>query len=249
MFRYAVLLLTLAVTTSCLTPDLEEQQSPDEELSRLLQELREVRGGSFSRTRHGSLSRSEVAVREGELVAGVRKLSFVYPRHVPVLVATAALEYEAGRLVAAQRQLDQALSLEPTHVPATALRIRIAAEQGNLPYARRSLEEQLRMSPDSAFLHESMAGLLYLLGEYENAQRELTLAGRLSVGDQTDERVRNWRLQYNLGLVAEAQGKIATAKRHYARAHELQPEFEHAQRRWRWLELMSKPAPGAGPVD
>ena len=56
----------------------------------------------------------------------MRNLATLHPRHVPTLVANAALAYEGGDPVRAQKYLDQALRVDPGHVQATLLRIRIA---------------------------------------------------------------------------------------------------------------------------
>ena len=202
--------------------------SPDARLADLLVELRDLRGG-FSRSELGV--GYDEAEQEGRIIADVRALALDHPRHVPTLVANASLAFEAADPVGAQKYLDQALRVEPRHIDATLLRVRIAAEAGNLPYARRRLEELLDLTPDEASLHEALAGVLYLDGEYERATRELELAARLR-----ETTVPGGVTDYHRGLVAEAAGDLDAARAHYRRSLELDPDFEPAARRWRWLE-------------
>lgn len=224
-------LLGLALAGACLTPPPASVSSPDAELTEVLEELADVRGGGFEREPGAGF---DVAAREGSLTRELRKLAFLYPRHVPTLVANAALSYENNDPVRAQKYLDQALALEPEHVPATLLRVRIACEGGNLPYARRKLNELLELRPDDPGLHEALAGVFYLMGEFEQASRELDLVERLRIGDEG-----RWRTEYHRGLIAEAQEQYLEARSFYTRSRRFNPAFDKAIHRGRWLDGLS----------
>ena len=221
------LLLAFCSLASCLTPTPTWYGKPDQELEALLSQLRDVRGGAFE----GEASRAPESPQEGELVRAIEALSLTYPSHVPVLVACASLAYERSDSVRAQKLLDQALAIRPDHVPATLLRVRIASEAGNLPYARRRLTEQLQLTPDDSVLHEAYAGVLYLLGDYEEALLELDLSDRLRRAPQG-----GWSTNYHRGLIAEAQGDLGAALGYYQLSCAQNTEFEPAARRRRWLE-------------
>lgn len=209
--------------------------SPDAELAQLLLELKRLRGGSLE----GSLEDRGTRSRENEIARELREMTLVHPRHVPTLVANAAVAYEGNDSTGAQRFLDQALRLQPDHVSATLLRVRIAAEAGNLPYSLRKLEEQIQLAPDSPALRETRAGVYFLLEDYERALFDLDTVERLR-GDEED----SWRTEYHRGLIAEAQGLNQKAQDHYFRCRELNPDFEAAERRWYWLESSESSAPG-----
>ena len=162
-------LSALLLAPSCLTPDPGIEPPPDAELQRTLEALRDSRGGAFE----DSSERSE-----DKLLGELRGLAFKHPRHVPTLVANAAVAYEQGDPVGAQRYVDQALDVDPGHVHATLLRVRIAAEGGSLQYASRWLRSQLQLAPDNATVREAYAGILYLQAEYEQAE----LSSRASRG-------------------------------------------------------------------
>lgn len=224
---HAVIVFALA-GAGCLTPSPRHVGSPDTQLESLLVDLRDTRGGTFERDRAVG---SDEAGREAMVSREVSALALRFPRHVPVLVANASLAFERRDFIGAQKYLDQALQLDPVHAEATLLRVRIAAEAGNLPYARRKLREQLALAPDHAELREAHSGVLYLLGEYEEALAELDVADRLR-GDEAE----TWKTNYHRGLIAEAQGDLDEAQEFYRLSCEENPEFELAARRHRWLE-------------
>ena len=170
--RIASLLAVSAfLGSSCLSPRPPEVRPPEHVLAGLLDDLETVRGGSFDR--EGARPTEADVQREQFLVSKVRQLALRHPRHVVVLTANAALSYDAGDPIDAQRYVDQALSYQPDHVPAILLRVRIAAEAGNLPFARRVVTEQLALTPDDADLREALSGVLYLEGDHDGALRQL----------------------------------------------------------------------------
>ena len=221
-------LIAAFACSACLSPPPSYVGSADAQLEQLLVGLRDVRGGGFERE---GPTGTQAAAMEGQLIREVRGLALAFPRHVPILVANASLAYERRDFVGAQKYLDQALQVDPVHREATLLRVRIAAEAGNLPYARRKLGEQLAYAPDDADLREAHSGVLYLLGDFDEALEELDVADRLR-----EDGEGRWRTDYHRGLIAEARGELEEARDFYRESHEQNPDFEPAARRWRWLE-------------
>ena len=154
----------------------------------------------------------------------IERLAVVCPGHVPTLMANAVIAYEdEHRSVKAQQLLDLILAQTTRHPDAAILRARIAAEEGNLPYAHRLLEQQLRLAPDHAGLHETYAATLYLERQFTDATRELTLAAALGAPQ--------WRVAYHRGLIEEAGGRFAEARRYYTEALAGNPGWAPAQSR------------------
>lgn len=230
--------LVFLIASACVSPSPSRVSSPDAELASILERLRDARGGAFSSEFDSSSEEADArvtaAATEGELAAQLRELGFTYPRHVPTLVANAALAYERNDPIRAQKYLDQALNYDPADLTATLLRVRIASEEGNLPFARRILRERIALIPDSPELHEAYSGVLYLMGEYEQALAELDLVDRLR-----DESMGTWRTDYHRGLIAEATGQFEEARNYFRRSREQQPNFERASRRETWLDSRS----------
>lgn len=163
-----------------------------------------------------------------DLARDLRTLSLDSPRHRPTLVADAALSIETGRTDRATALLEQVLAAEPDHVDAVLLSTRVAARNGDVVGARRRVERALRTRPDAAGLHEADAALLYLEDRHGEAIEALDRADLLR-GEAS------WRSAYHRGLVAEATGDLSAAEEHYARCEELEPSFEPAGRRLRWI--------------
>lgn len=226
-----LLLCATLLAPSCLSPEPGVNPPPDTELRATLRALKDVRGGEFEVTEAASNS----GTSEDELVRELQSLAFRYPRHVPTLVANAAVSYERGDPVNAQKYLDQALDVDPGHVHASLLRVRIAAEEGSLQYASRWLRSQLELAPDNTAVREAYAGVLYLQSEYKDAEQELDNVERLLGPEHEDA----WRLAYHRGLIAEARGDLGRAEELYGRCSELNPEFERGMRRWRWMQSSS----------
>lgn len=162
------------------------------------------------------------------LARDLRGLTLGNRRHVPTLVADAALSIETGRFDRAAALLDTALGVEPDNVDAVLLATRLAARDGDLAGARRRVETALRTRPDAPGLHEASAALAYLEDRHEEALASLDRADALA-GETS------WRSEYHRGLIAEDRGELDAAERHYSRCEELEPSFEPAARRRRWI--------------
>lgn len=153
----------------------------------------------------------------------IERLAVVCPTHAPTLMANAVLAYDDERLEFAQQLLDQILGQAGTHPEAAVLRARIAIQEGNLPFAGRMLRDQIRLSPDHAGLHETLGGTLFLSRQYAEATRALTAAAALGAP--------SWRIAYHLGLVDEAEGRMAAAAQRYTEALAGNPGWALAQSR------------------
>ena len=173
------------------------------------------------------LSNQEGSTQE-ELARDLRVLTLDHPRHVPSLVADAAVSIETGRTDRAIALLDTVLNAEPDHVDAVLLWTRVAARSGDLAGARRRVEAALRTRPDSPELHEAAASLMYLEDRLDEAIGALDRADALRGGD-------SWRSAYHRGLIDEARGELEAAEGHYSRCVELDSSFEPAARRLRWI--------------
>ncbi|MEE2939937.1 MAG: tetratricopeptide repeat protein [Planctomycetota bacterium] len=205
--RALALLLGLQLA-ACLSPPVGGGPSADERLESIL-------------------SNQEGSTQE-ELARDLRVLTLDHPRHVPSLVADAAVSIETGRTDRALTLLDIVLSVEPDHVDAVLLWTRVAGRSGDLAGARRRVEAALRTRPDSPELHEADASLMDLEDRLGEAVQALDRADALRGGE-------SWRSAYHRGLIDEARGELEAAEGHYSRCVELDPGFEPAARRLRWI--------------
>lgn len=205
--RALALLLGLQLA-ACVSPPVGGGPPADERLERIL-------------------SNQEGSARE-ELARDLRVLTLDHPRHVPSLVADAAVSIETGRTDRAIALLDTVLNAEPDHVDAVLLWTRVAARSGDLAGARRRVEAALRTRPDSPELHEAAASLMFLEDRLDEAIGALDRADALRGGD-------SWRSAYHRGLIDEARGELEAAEGHYSRCVELDSSFEPAARRLRWI--------------
>jgi predicted Zn-dependent protease len=148
------------------------------------------------------------------------------------LIADAALSIETGRPDRAVSLLDMALKAEPDNVDAVQLSVQVAARSGDLAGAHRRVEAALRTRPDAPGLHESHAALLFVEERYPEALEALDRADALA-GETS------WRSHYHRGLIAENCGELEDAERHYHLCQDLEPSFEPAGRRLRWIQAQA----------
>ena len=205
--RALALMLGLQLA-ACVSPPVGGGPPADERLERIL-------------------SNQEGSTQE-QLARDLRVLTLDHPRHVPSLVADAAVSIETGRTDRAIALLDTVLNAEPDHVDAVLLWTRVAARSGDLAGARRRVEAALRTRPDSPEPHEAAASLMYLEDRLDEAIGALDRADALRGGD-------SWRGAYHRGLIDEARGELEAAEGHYSRCVELDSSFEPAARRLRWI--------------
>ncbi len=220
-------LLCIALSLSCSSSKEPGpgRDDPDVRLGKLLEEWYAVRdvGGTCA-----SGGRKYPYVDCGRIQAAIERLALEFPSHPPILVANAVLAYETRQPEKAESYLDALIEQGPVQPGALVLRSRLAIRQGNLPFARRMLEEQVQIAPDAPELREALASVHYLLGNYDQARRELRVAERLGAP--------TWRVAYNLGLLEEAEGDPYAAIEWYRQALRENPDLERARSRLRGLE-------------
>jgi tetratricopeptide (TPR) repeat protein len=158
----------------------------------------------------------------------IEGLSVTYPGHVPTLMACAIVAYDQKQPAKAQQYLDRVLALAPDHPDATILRARIALEDGNSGLARKLLEEEVRFRPDHAGVRETLAGVYFTLGRYDDARASLAVAERLGAP--------LWRAAFGRGLIEEATGHATLAASFYQKAIDGNPESRSARARLRALQ-------------
>lgn len=137
------------------------------------------------------------------------------PASQEALLASAILAYDERNLPKSQAYLDNLLSSHRADPEAAALRGMIAIEEGNIPFALRFLGEQIQVTGDHARLREVYAAALYLSGDYTEAALQLDRASKFGAPP--------WRVDYGLGLIAEAMRDLPEARKHYEAALAARP--------------------------
>lgn len=153
----------------------------------------------------------------------IERQSLEFPRHVPTLMACAALAFENDEFAKTQSYCDRIFAIEPVHADAAVLRSQVAIREGNLPFAKRLLESQRDYAPDNAGVRESLSATLYLLKDFDGAARELGAAEKLGAPA--------WRTSFNRGLIAEARGDAKGAMAAYEASVAANPDFAPARSR------------------
>lgn len=171
---------------------------------------------------HGAVvAGQEVIIDSQATRLHIEEIAAEFPNHVPTLLMCAQIASDAGEHERAAAYSGRILELQPENNYAGILRARAALADGNIPLARDVLERQLHLTPDSAYLHEVLAGVHYFGGNLAGAETELAAAERL--GSEA------WRVAYNRGLIAEKRGDAAGARAQYDKAMKLRPGFEAAE--------------------
>ncbi len=150
------------------------------------------------------------------LRARIQRLSLDCPGHPQLLMANALLAFDSRNFARAQQLLDELFALHTSTPEAAMLRARIALEQGNAAFALRFLDQQIRQTGDHPGLREVYASALYLVGRWEEAREQLTVAQRLGAP--------GWRVAYSLGLIAEATSAFEQARVRYQEAIAARPD-------------------------
>ncbi|MBS1211817.1 MAG: hypothetical protein H6R26_433 [Proteobacteria bacterium] len=174
-----------------------------------------------------------IPLRRRAAAAGNQADAVRYPRPEAAQTSTFAAEslyrrgansFAAGRIGAAQEDLERALRLAPEHARARVLLARTHALAHDPGRALQLLEEgdELRGDGDAQKLR---AQLLLKQGRVREAEQALALASGLGGGEDPE-------LQGLLGAIRQHQGRHADAAESYRRAVQAQP----AQSRW-WLGL------------
>jgi tetratricopeptide (TPR) repeat protein len=189
--------------TACTLPDLRLAEAWD-----LLEEARATPGGC---DRRGARDMDHCRALRNE----IERIAFVCPNHIPSLMTTAVLAYEAKDFAKAGERLDSILQMVKVHPEAAVLRARIALEEGNLAFTLNFLKQRIELSPDHAQLREVYAATLFLSGRIEEARTQLSVAEKLGAP--------RWRVAYHLGLFEERKGEAQKARRLYQESSDLKP--------------------------
>lgn len=210
--------LALLLCASCATSwgHRSTVTNPDKRLAELLHDYEESK-------KRGEEDHSNLVVDPDRVKNEIERLSLEFPRHVPTLMANAALAWDHDEVAKTQSYLDRLFSIAPIHADAAVLRAQVAMREGNLPFARRLLESHRQYVPDHAGVREALSACLYLLKEYDAALSELATAERLGSPP--------WRIAFNRGLIAEARGDAAGAARAYQTALDANPDYQPARSR------------------
>lgn len=146
-------------------------------------------------------------------------------------LASAILAFERRQLPKAQAILDAMLAAAPGDADASLLRARIALDEGNLPFALRFLARQVQAAGNHAGLRETYASALYLNGDLEGARAQLQYARKLGAPE--------WRVAYDLGLIAEAAKDWVSARAQYREAQKLRPDWTPPANRLKTLDAVA----------
>ncbi|MCH2173484.1 tetratricopeptide repeat protein [Myxococcota bacterium] len=223
---YTVTLVGLLLILGCASVDKKlNPEDPEIQLRALLEQWNHERelGGSCA-----SGGRKYPYVDCGRIQAEIERLAIDYPSNSSILLANAVIAYETSQPQKAASYLDSLIGSNRADPSAVVLRSRLAIQDGNLPFARRLLEQQVQLAPDASEPREALASVYKLLGEFNLAERELQVAERLGAP--------TWRIDYNRGLLAEAQGDPAAAIEFYKKCLAENPGWRKAQSRLRGLE-------------
>lgn len=153
----------------------------------------------------------------------IQRLAVEFPRHVPTLFTCAVIAYDQRQYELSATYLDSLFHVQPIHAEAGVLRSRVSIREGNTTRANEVLTQQIRYTPDHSGLREALAAVLFLLGDYEAATAELEMASRLGAPQ--------WRLDFNLGLIDEAQDRSEDARGRYESALAANPDCHEAASR------------------
>ncbi|HXV62522.1 MAG TPA: tetratricopeptide repeat protein, partial [Vicinamibacteria bacterium] len=103
-----------------------------------------------------------------------------------------------------------------TSAPLLAFLARLQTESDQIPQAAATLTEALELRPEQHRLRTTLGALLFRLGRYDAARKELV---RALEGDPA-----NGITHYYLGAVAKSEGNYGAAREHAEQAVELIPE-------------------------
>jgi Tfp pilus assembly protein PilF len=185
-----------------------------------------------------------------------------------LLVALAQRHEQSGNLQAAEQEYRRALARQPDHLDALLGLARFYDRQGKFKDATSYYTEATRRHPNNPTTHNDLALCLARQGRFEEAAASLqkavqlrpeaplyrnNLATVLVELRRYDEALRQLEhvhppavAHYNLGYLLAQNEQLAEARRHYARAVELDPQFAAAGQRL--AELNATPATTAQPA-
>jgi tetratricopeptide (TPR) repeat protein len=212
-------MLLVLIANGCTTGSFGHRSrecDPDVRLEQLVNEYNDAKEG------HAGHS-GEILLDCDRVRLEMDRMALEFPTHAPTLMACAVASFDAHEPAKAQGYIDALFHIQPAHPEAAILRSRIAVDDGNLPYARRMLSTQIQYSPDNPGLREAYSGVLYMARDLDGAREAITAAEKLGAPA--------WRVAYNRGLIAEADGQPEEAQRQYKAAVDGNPEFPEARAR------------------
>ena len=221
---FVTLFFFLVVASGCSSAGRDVRNDPDLRLAELLEEWQDVRAIS---PRAEANVDPQISRDVAAIPVELDRLLLEYPNHSPSLEVAAEMAFARGDWTRAERYATRRLALPGASPRASVIQIQLALKNGNRALARELCDRAIRLRPDDVRLCESSAGVAYLSGDYELATAELSRCQRLG-GDRA-------KIEYHRGLVAEAQGNMTLARRHYDRCLEANPEFAPAKVRQRAL--------------
>lgn len=206
--------------------------------ARLASALADIDKAQESGMNNGAILKDEsVVVDSGAARLHLEQIALEFPKHVPTLLMCAQLAFDANDTERAAAYADRVLALQPDNNFAGIIRSRCALADGNVPKAREVLRRQVVATPDSCYLHETLAGVEYFGGDLAASEKELQLAERFGA--------EPWRIAFARGLIAEKRGATAEAKKQYELASKLCPKAESPKSR---LNGVSPPPPPPPPT-
>ena len=145
------------------------------------------------------------------------------PRHARALSTAGILAYEDDDPENAQVLLDRALEIDSTVPGAAVTRARVAIDQGNLRLATRVLGDAARRSPADPLVRETLAGVLFMEGRFDESMTRIDQAEALGAPA--------WRVAFHRGLIQESLGRWDAAEAQYELALEHCPDDPATQER------------------
>ncbi|MCK5860085.1 hypothetical protein [Abyssibacter sp.] len=218
-----LLLIAMALSSACTSMDHARKHQPDPQ-DRLAAML-ELDQNAYA---HGRMCREiwydNNRVMDCEAIQReIDRLYVEYPQAERVLLANAVMHFEHGRPEAAQWLLDELLARPGSFPQAGILRSQLALREGNLSLARRVLEEQIVLAPGQPLLHEAVASVHYLTGDYTKADQALRRADLLGAPQ--------WRTNYHRGLLLEGQKETVQACDVYRKSLNQNPGYRQPMAR------------------
>ncbi len=134
----------------------------------------------------------------------------------------ALLHRKAGRLREAARELNHLTSLTETDYQANDELGSILEALGDTTGAAKALERAIYVDPREITLHQRLAGLYVVLGEWPKAVRERRAVVALAPPDRAEA-------YYQLALAWYQAGDLTAARREVLRSLDVAPAYEAAQ--------------------
>jgi Flp pilus assembly protein TadD len=168
--------------------------------------------------------------REHELgkdIAIGERLTAEHPRDGKLHSALGVSYIDAGKLVPARLQLEEAIRLAPELPDAQTNLGRVLELDGKVTEALPHFREAVRLAPDNDLVHLNLANALQDIGELEEAMAHFrrTIALNPAAADAHN----------NLGVALGSTGRLIEAEREFRQALEIQPDYADAQQNLRML--------------